>query len=179
MRYNEFRWYSTRHGDKRPNLFLVSLSPCLLVSLALSFTFGSPHCFAQEKEGSEVTVSATASKIDAAGKQTVTVTFVMQKDWHIYANPVKNKSLTTAETRVEIKAKVKLAEVKIVYPTGKVHEDKEEGDYMIYEDKADVQITIQRAEGDSSPLEVEYAFNACNDVLMTCLLPKKAKIIIP
>ncbi len=147
--------------------------------LAVCIVGNSPRGWAQDKDNAEVTVSATATKIDAAGKQKVTVTFDMQKDWHIYANPVKNKSFASSQTRVAVKARVKLADVKITYPKGKLHEDKDEGSSMIYEDRAVVEIAVQRAPDDTSPLEIEYAYNACNDVIGTCLLPKKAKITLP
>ena len=115
--------------------------------LAVCIVGNSPRGWAQDKDNAEVTVSATATKIDAAGKQKVTVTFDMQKDWHIYANPVKNKSFASSQTRVAVKAMVKLADVKITYPKGKLHEDKDEGSSMIYEDRAVVEIAVQEGAG--------------------------------
>ena len=77
-------------------------------------------------KGSSGVVKATAmaTKIDAAGKQTVTITLAVDKGWHIYANPVNNKDFVSVQTVVTVNARTKPARLKIQYPQGKEHEDK-------------------------------------------------------
>jgi DsbC/DsbD-like thiol-disulfide interchange protein len=122
-----------------------------------------------KKADDKVKVTAAATKPDAAGKQTVTVTFVIDKGWHIYANPVGNELLAEARTVVDIKAAGK-PEVKVKYPAGKVFQDKDDR-YRIYENKVSVQATVVRTKGDTSPLEVTVRYNACDD--KQCLPPAK------
>ena len=53
---------------------------------------------AEAKPPRLVKVDATATKIDADGKQIVTVTLDIEKNWYIYANPVKNEELALLQT---------------------------------------------------------------------------------
>jgi DsbC/DsbD-like thiol-disulfide interchange protein len=122
-----------------------------------------------KKADDKVKVTASATKPDAAGKQIVTVTFVIDKGWHIYANPVGNELLAEAKTVVDIKSTGK-PEVKVKYPDGKVFQDKDDR-YRIYENKVSIQATVLRAKGDASPLEVSVRYNACDD--KQCLPPAK------
>ena len=113
----------------------------------------------QTKSDAKVKVSATATKIEATGKQTVTVTLDIDKGWHIYANPVGDDLFEPVQTVVKVTAGVKLVRVDVRYPTGKVHDDIGIK-WMSYEEKVDITIVVERAEGDTSALEVEASFNA-------------------
>jgi DsbC/DsbD-like thiol-disulfide interchange protein len=126
-----------------------------------------------KKSDDKVKVTATATKPDADGKQVVTVTFVIAKGWHIYANPVGNSDLAETRTVVEIKAAGK-PKVEVTYPAGKVIMDKDVGNFRVYEEKVNVQAKVLRSNGDQSPLEVSVRFNACND--KGCLPPATVKI---
>lgn len=130
-----------------------------------------------KRSDAEVKVAATATKLDQAGNQTVTITMAINKGWHIYANPVANEELSAAQTVVTIGAKVKPALVKVMYPQGKIHADKTIGDYKTYEDKITIQASVQRAAGDTSPLEVSVRFMACDS--KNCLLPATVKLMVP
>ena len=77
---------------------------------------------------------------------------------------------------VEINAKTKPESVKVEYPKGKVQKDEVVGDYSIYEGKVEIKAKVQRAKGDSSPLEVKVKFQACSDVSKTCLVPATVKL---
>jgi DsbC/DsbD-like thiol-disulfide interchange protein len=127
-----------------------------------------------KNSGDKVKVTATATKPDAAGKQTVTVTFVIDKGWHIYANPVGNELLAEAKTVVDIKSAGK-PEVTLKYPPGKVFQDKDEK-YRVYENKVSVQATVVRTIGDKGPLEVSVRFSACDD--KRCLPEAKRKFTL-
>ena len=109
-----------------------------------------------------VKATVTATKIED-GKQSATITITIAKDWYIYANPVKNDDFKKTQTVVNVKAKKDLANVKIEYPPGKIHEDKIMGNYSVYEEKVVIPVTVQRAAGDVSPLEVEVIFNTCSN----------------
>jgi DsbC/DsbD-like thiol-disulfide interchange protein len=147
--------------------------------LALTLTSTIPDADAGgKKSDSEVKLSATATKPDAKGNQTVTITMLHNKGWHSYANPVGNDDLASAQTVVTISAGAKLASVKVAYPAGKVHKDKLVGDYKIYEDKVEIKAAVQRAAGDSSPLEVSVRFMACHEKGV-CLLPATVKLTVP
>jgi hypothetical protein len=125
-----------------------------------------------------VKVTAKADKADADGKQLVTITMNVDKDWHTYANPVGLDDLESAQTVVEITSKNKPESVKIAYPKGKVQKDDVVGDYKIYEGKVEIKATVQRAKGDSGPLGVKVKFQACSDVSKTCLVPATVKLSV-
>jgi len=130
------------------------------------------------KSDSEVKITAASGKPDSSGKQIVTITLAHNPDWHTYANPVGNDSFTTNQTLVTIKAKTKPTSIKIDYPTGKLHKDKDVGDYSVYEGKVEIKATVVRAEGDTSPLEVSVKIVACNDKKGMCLLPATVKLAV-
>src|SRR5438876_3852468 len=93
-----------------------------LVGAALVVAAGVlPDLRAGAKKDDKVKLTASATKPDAAGKQIVTVTFVIDKGWHIYANPVGNELLAEARTVVDIKAAGKPV-VTVKYPAGKVYQ---------------------------------------------------------
>jgi DsbC/DsbD-like thiol-disulfide interchange protein len=127
---------------------------------------------------SVVKLTAKADKPDADGKQVVTITMNVDKDWHTYANPPGLEDLENSQTVVEISAKTKPESVKIDYPKGKMRKDEVVGDYRIYEGKVEIKATVQRAKGDAGPLEVKVKFQACSDVTKTCLLPATVKMTV-
>jgi uncharacterized protein YyaL (SSP411 family) len=111
------------------------------------------------------------------GKQVVSVTLTIDKGWHIYANPPGLDDLTSSQTKVSVDAKVKPKEVKVDYPKGEEVVDKVVGKYRVYADKVTIKATVQRAAGDTSPLEVSVKFQACSD--KQCLLPATVKVTVP
>jgi hypothetical protein len=119
-----------------------------------------------------------AGAIDASGKQTVTVTLVVDKKWHIYANPVKWEGYENLQTTIKVSAGVKLAKVDIQYPAGKQYVDKQlpKEKMMVYEEKTDIPIIVQRAAGDVSPLKLDVTFNACDE--NTCLTTATKTIVL-
>ncbi len=145
----------------------------LAVVLILAAT---PFAGAAPKESKEaVKITATADKPDADGKQTVTITLEIDKDWHLYANPVKNAMMTDSQTVVKILANNKeLADTQIKYPAGKEKKDADFGNYNIYEGKVEVTATVRRAKDDTTPLEISLQISACDD--KKCLLPSTVKM---
>ncbi len=151
------------------------------LSAGLALSAGSAPAAPPTSE-SVVKAAAVAGQPGPDGKQVVTLTLAINKGWHIYANPVGWDGAVAGQTVVTVKANGELADVKVNYPPGKeaTTEDidangkKVRVHYFIYEDKATIPITVTRAKGDDSPLELTIAVQACNED--SCLLPKKLKV---
>lgn len=129
------------------------------------------------KSDSVVKAKAKADKIDADGKQVVTITLQLDDDWHIYANPIGNPDMESNETKVTITGKAKPEAVKIEYPKGELVKDAVVGDYKVFKGKVTIKAVVTRAKGDTGPLEATIALQACNK--SKCLLPAKVKVEIP
>ena len=156
-----------------------SLAACVFTGAALAacLMLGSAHA-GGKKSDAEVKVSIAAGKPDTAGKQVITIELDINKGWHIYSNPVGNDDLAAAQTEVKVSGKTKPASVKIDYPKGQIINDKVVGKYGVYEDKIAIKATVQRAEGDTGPLEVSVKFQACNDK-GSCLFPATVRKMVP
>lgn len=127
-----------------------------------------------DKMPSQVKLTATASKVDKEGRQVVTIKLKVNKDWHAYANPVKNELLEAAQTTIEIKTGKKL-DATIAYPQGKKVIDGKES-YYIYEGDVEILATFKRPTGDTAPLEVKVNFMTCNDKTGICLPPESVVV---
>jgi DsbC/DsbD-like thiol-disulfide interchange protein len=126
------------------------------------------------KSDSVVKITAEAGKPDAAGKQVIKLFLTIDKGWHIYANPVGNEDFANAATVVKVTGATPPREVKIDYPAGKVEKDAQIGDYKVYEDKVVITAHVQRAPGDTGPLDVSVSLQSCN--AKTCLQPATVKV---
>src|SRR5262245_37254305 len=142
-----------------------------------------PAAGAAVKSDSVVKVTATADKPAADGTQVVTITLVIDKPWHTYANPVENEMLDETKTVVKMSGKGDPKVEKIDYPKGTKVEDKIVGDYMIYEGTVTIKATVKRAAGNKDPLEVSVKFTACeegkNGKAGRCLLPATVTVKMP
>lgn len=136
---------------------------------------GGPVGAQAKKSDSKVKITATAGKPGADGKQVVTVTLAVDEGWYVYANPVGLADLESIQTTVKVGGKAKIDSVKVDYPRGKQKKDKVVGDYNIYEDRVDIKATVQRARGDTGPLEVTVKLQACSHKGI-CLLPAEVKV---
>jgi DsbC/DsbD-like thiol-disulfide interchange protein len=149
---------------KRGSLQLVRLAGASLVLGAVALTTGvTPVAGAGgKKDESQVKLAATATKLDAEGRQVVTISVNVNSGWHIYANPVQFKDLEAVQTTVKITSANKLHEVKISYPPGKRHTlDKDT--FYIYEGKIEITAIVKRAGGDVEPLDVSVKYMSCTD----------------
>jgi DsbC/DsbD-like thiol-disulfide interchange protein len=158
----------TRHG-------LVALACGLLVGLAWLILPAKAHAIPKSDE--KVKATATATRPDVNGNQTVTITLKIEAPWHLYANPVGNSDLADNATTVTFNAKEKPQVVKIDYPAGTVEKDKTIGDFRIYEGTVTIKAQLRRAKGDTSPLQAEIKVQACNK--NRCLLDGKIKLTVP
>ena len=109
-----------------------------------------------------VKTEVKADKIADDGTQIVTVTLTIDKDWHLYANPVGNEDLLSNQVVVAVSSKNKLQDIKVEYPAGKLKKDKDFGNYKIYEGKVTIKATVRRAKSDTEPLDVSVTIQACD-----------------
>lgn len=107
-----------------------------------------------------VTVTAKAEKAAADGTQKVTVTIKIEKDYHIYANPVINADLEAAKTALTFSG---AEAVSIEYPKGKTVADKIVGDYATYEKEVTITAKIKRKAGATGDVEAKVKCQACTD----------------
>jgi hypothetical protein len=154
--------------------FLSILLGSAVCTLGAILLLGGP---AQAGGGSDtkVKVSARAGPIDATGKQTVVVTLDVAKGWDILANPVMNEEMELMRTVVRVRSGGKPADVNIRYPAG-TPRDQAGLKWMVYVDKVDIMIVVQRVAGDINPLEVEVAFRAFDGNV--CVPPSRVKLIV-
>jgi DsbC/DsbD-like thiol-disulfide interchange protein len=146
------------------------------VLVALGFVLSAEYGdAAPKKSDSEVKITAKADKPDGDGKQTVTVTIMINKSWHIYANPVGLDDFANAATVVTVTGKNKLEDVKVDYPAGTLVKDKMLGNYRVYEEKVEIKAVVKRAKNDTGALEVSVQLMACNDK-NACLAPATVKV---
>jgi hypothetical protein len=152
----------------------------LLMVSGLLLTLGVGQTLAQgvKKSDAVVKTEAKASKPANDGTQQVTVTLTIDKDWHIYANPVGYEDLVSSQTTVAITSKGKLKSVKVDYPKGQVIKDQTlDAEYKVYEEEVVIKAKVQRVVGNTHPLEVAVKFQACD--AKRCLLPATVKFTLP
>lgn len=150
---------------KRPHRKTVRTALCLLSAMLL-IACSQAHA---EDASMKVRAFASAGKVNDKGKQTVTITLMIDKGWHIYANPVMNEKYEEIKTEVKMQAKVKSVKCDVHYPAGTFYTGKYNLRCMVYQGSVDITATVQRAAGDTSPLEVDVSFSACDDDV--CLPP--------
>ncbi len=153
-----------------------------VLALALARMFAS-LASAQEvvakKYEPPVKITATATKIDAEGKQKVTITITMEKGIEVFANPVKNEDFESAAARVSISAKSKPVSVRMNFPAGEKRGEKIVGDYYVYTRPVAIEAFVERAANDASPLEVTVYCQFFNWVQLRCYPPLTRKFTLP
>ena len=128
-----------------------------------ALTFALVSCHTLLAGGIRPPVKATfqASKPDAMGKQTVTVTLQIEDGWHIYANPVGNEGY--ASNRVLFQATG--AVVKVLYPPGEekigTAADGKKFTYNIHKGKVVIRAEVTRP-STPGPVELTLIYNACD-----------------
>src|SRR5438093_8038435 len=93
----------------------LRLAPAVVVTVLVMLVMSAQPAAAGGKSDEEVKLSVTAGKLDASGKQTITLTAVINKGWHIYANPVGNDDLAAAATVIKVAGKARPQEVNVKY----------------------------------------------------------------
>jgi thiol:disulfide interchange protein len=144
----------------------------MIVAAALTGTAAGQGA---KTSASVVKIDAKADAPTADGKQTVILNFTIDKTWHLYANPTP-QDFPGIPVTVTVD-KLKPQDVKVDYPDGKVVKDATFGDHKVYEDKVTIKAVVQRARGDTSPLDLSIRVQACTD--KQCLLPATVKLTVP
>ena len=119
---------------------------------------------------SVVKATATASKPDAEGKQTVTITLTIDPKYHLYANPVGNPDFDSNQV---VASFTNGTASKISYPAGELKKYKIVGDYKIYKGKATITAVVKPAKA-GDPIDLTIKLQACSD--KACLAPATVKV---
>lgn len=152
-------------------MFRAPVLSVILVCAAAAVAVAQP-----KKSDTVVKATADAGKLEANGKQTVTLTLKIDDGWHLYANPVP-KDFPGIPVEVTVDAKVKPSNVNVEYPKGKLVKDAMFGDHQVYEKTAVIKVNVERAKGDTGPLNLNIKVQTCND--RTCLTPGIIKLNVP
>jgi DsbC/DsbD-like thiol-disulfide interchange protein len=150
----------------------------LAAALIAGLTLTASHAAAAPTSADKVKITAKATAPDADGNQVLTLELNIEKPFHLTANPAGNDTYEENQVVVKVEAREKPASVKVEYPEGEVYKDKATGDsFKIYHDKATIKAKVQRAKGDTSPLQVSIFLAACDD--KACLPTSTVKINVP
>ncbi|MGE3807803.1 MAG: protein-disulfide reductase DsbD N-terminal domain-containing protein [Gemmataceae bacterium] len=122
---------------------------------------------------SVVKIEAKAGKPDAEGNLSVVLSFDIDKDWHLYANPVP-KDFPGIPTTISADSASKVEDLKVSYPEGRLIKDALVGDYRVYEGKTDIKVALRRPKGSTGAFELIVRVQACSD--KQCLLPANVKV---
>jgi thiol:disulfide interchange protein len=147
------------------------------LAAGLCLALGAGAVAQGKRSDNVVKAKATASKLGDDGKQVVTITLEIDPKYHLYANPVGLEDFKDNETTVSVTGKNKPESVKVDYPAGETKKDKTVGDYKIYKKSVTIKATVQRAKGDTGPLDVTIKVQACDE--KACLMPGKIKLSVP
>jgi DsbC/DsbD-like thiol-disulfide interchange protein len=152
------------------------LATALLVIANLAVAVADTKPGGAKKSDAVVKITAKADKPAADGTQMVSVTLKIDKGWHVYANPVGNDDLKSAQTDLTVAGPDKPQVVKTVYPKGNLTKDKLIGDYQVYEGEVSIKATVKRPPGSKGPLEASVKLQACSE--KACLQPATVKIMV-
>jgi uncharacterized protein len=154
---------------------------CGALALSALLALIAAHCPADDPVVGPLVTSASVVKIKAKvcrtapGKDEIVLTFDVDKPWHIYANPVGNESLESAQTTVKILSK-DAAKVCVDYPAGKEREI-QGTKWRSYEGTFEIRATVCRDAKATCPLEIEVRVQAVDDD--SCLLPETIRVPLP
>ncbi len=120
----------------------------------------SPAALKPLKSEDVVKLAASAGKV-LNGKQTIEMKLKIEKPWHIYANPSGSDATAGNQTSVTVRVAGKPVNAEIVYPHGHLVEDKEFGNYRIYENEVVIKAVLNRKDDGNAPVEVQARVVAC------------------
>lgn len=134
---------------------------------------------AQKKAAHYVAVSAIAEKANPDGKQSIRVLLDIDENCYMLANPVGNEALEHERVTVVIRVAGKPVPATIKYPAGSIEKDNPSlGDYRIYKGKVVIEATIDRAAGDTSPMEAEVRMHVQTLQISICIPPSTVRVPI-
>jgi thiol:disulfide interchange protein len=147
----------------------------VLAAVLAGLAAGGPAAAQGTKSDSVVKAEARADK-PVDGKQVVTVTLQIDPKYYLYANPVGNPDYESNQVKVSL-SKGKVESFKVDYPAGTVKKDAVVGDYKVYTGKVVIKAAVQRAKGETGPLELAIKLQACSG--RACLFPATVKVAVP
>jgi hypothetical protein len=163
-----------RNPDMRTTAHRLLLAMASITGLMLAASSAT----AAPKSADKVKITAKATTPDPEGNQLLTLELTIEKPFHLYANPTGNDTYEENQVVVKVDAKEKPESVKVEYPAGELHKDKTTGDtFKIYEGTVTIKAKVQRAKGDTTPLQVSIKLNACNET--SCLPESTVKLNVP
>jgi hypothetical protein len=115
-----------------------------------------------------VKMDAVAEKRGADGKQRLTITLSLDKDFYVFANPPGHEEFISAKTTLQVTGKNPPQSVDITYPKGEEKKVEGLGTLKIYTGKVQIEAVVQRAAGDSEPLLVTVKLQPFNARTMQC-----------
>lgn len=147
----------------RPLLSLAALA------LILSTTVLSANDF--DDSAGKVKAGAKVAKVDKDGWSHVEITLDIEKEWHLYANPVRNETFEGGRTLMKFAPDLEVDQV--TYPPGKLHVSAGFR-LQIYEGKVVLKAKVRPKKKDT-PIKVQVKVNACHDRI-GCLQPGTLKL---
>jgi hypothetical protein len=132
-----------------------------------------------------VKVKAAATAPDRDGRQVVTVTLDINKEYGVYANPAGSgefkEDFKPVEMKVTVSAGEKLKDVKVDYPAAETHTITCGGEPLpvsrLYHGTVNVRVHVRRVKGDTSALEVNLACTPYHPA--RCYPPAAFKLKVP
>lgn len=151
----------------------------LSAALGVFLLSGLSEAGGLKRSDSEVKITAEATKPDEAGKQVITLTLNVNKDWYIYANPIMNKTFEPNQTAVRVTAGKKEVDAKLEFPAGITKKTGDES-YSIWKGKVTIRAHVTRPADVTGPLDVSVRISACKDGEGgICLLQATVKLTVP
>ncbi len=148
----------------------------MMLMVCVMLTPGQAPKSASKTTEKVVSASAKAEKPAADGSQKVTVTVKIDKDYHIYANPIGNPDLDANKSVLTFTG---ADVVSVDYPKGKTVVDKVLGDYITYEKEITITAKIKRKAGATGNVEANLKCVACTDKSCLPVGTVKAKVDMP
>jgi hypothetical protein len=145
------------------------------VVLACVFAGGSERMPLAPEPSKLVQATVSATPADASGAQTLTIVLSVAPAWHIYANPVGNPDLVTAQTEIRCHSGRADLPATISYPPGIVSSNPELRGGRIYEGQVTIPARLRR---DRNPVTITIKMTVCNDAKRTCI-PQTLTLMLP
>jgi hypothetical protein len=136
------------------------MSAVLLVALMLPAQAPAKDRFADQWKQA-IELNAEPIKLDAEGREVVTIRMHIKPKFFVYATPQPVNELEPVDAKLTVKSKDPKTRAIVVYPKGR---EEKEGPFRwsIYEGTLAFVAIVQRAPGDDSPLECTLRFRPMN-----------------
>jgi hypothetical protein len=145
------------------------------VVLACVFAGGSERMPLAPEPSKLVQASVSATPPNDSGVQNLIVVLNVAPTWHLYANPVGNPDLETAQTQLKFHSGRADLPATIGYPPGTVSSNPELRGARVYEGQVTIPARVRR---DRNPVTITIKVTVCNDARRTCI-PQTLTLMLP